>query len=77
MNTNTQTKDTKDLAFKVVTKVIWFILAIMMAVVVYREMHHFIYQTLTLKSVYWNFLIGAISFITGTVFNWIYDGAFD
>lgn len=68
---------TGDLVFKVVTKCLWFLLAVGVAFILYRETASLFYDNLEYTSQFWVFVSGFVSFSGGTVFNWLYDEAFD
>lgn len=73
----TKEQTTGDLVFKVVTKVLWFGLAIAISILIFRETTLFFTNTMEFESVFWSYVSGTLSFIGGTVFYGLYYGAFD
>lgn len=74
---NKKEMSTGDLAYLVVTKILWFGLAVGIAIIFYRKSNEFFFETLAFDSNFWLYVSGLVSFGAGTVFNWVYDGAFD
>lgn len=74
---NKKEMSTGDLAYLVITKILWFGLAVGIAVLTYQKTAGFFFETLKFSSNFWLYVSGLVSFGAGTVFNWVYDGAFD
>lgn len=66
----------KDLAFKVIMKIGWFILAVAISYLAFTKSTDFFFGTLGNTSEFWIVVSGLISFGVGRVFNSLLDGAF-